>query len=593
MLPADQLTTVARTLPKYTEPLRDTPQSIGVITDEVMQQQGTTTLRDALRNVAGISLAAGEGGAQGDSLTIRGFTARNDIFIDGMRDFGSYYRDPFALDAVEVLRGPSSVTFGRGSTGDINQPLGDDAAMRINVLGHDSHVAERDVAENRRYGILGSVATGIGTATRFDLQILHQTANDIPDYGMPWLFDRPADVRRENYYGFAGGNYLNTDVNIGTTKVTHTINDTLSLRSQLRYAHYSREVRVTEPKLGTDVTASTPLDAVNSVETFLQNQTDLTGVFDTGRVHHSVTGGIEIGRETSDPTRFTYTGVPSTSLLSPDPEQPFAGTAAVSAAVHATSKSAGIYALDTMTLSPQWELSSGLRFDRFDTDYVNTLPTLVAFSRVDQMPTGRAALVYKPRPSGSIYADVSTSFNPSAETLALSALTADAPPEKNRNYELGTKWDLQENRYSLRAALFRTDKLNAREPDPNNPLEDVLAGQQRVDGTHHRPLAHALRLRAHGQPSRRLAVLRDVHRAAIGQRTEEHVQPLDRRHAAVARRPGRRRAIRWQPHRQYDGAVRSDHWPAEGRALILDAERDAPAPAHAACRLAAQLHQSH
>ncbi len=97
----------------------DTPQTITAVPHEVMEQQGVTTLRDALRNVAGISLAAGERGAQGDSLTIRGFTARNDLFIDGMRDFGSYYRDPFNTQEVEVLQGPSSVTFGRGSTGGV------------------------------------------------------------------------------------------------------------------------------------------------------------------------------------------------------------------------------------------------------------------------------------------------------------------------------------------------------------------------------------------------------------------------------------------------------------------------------------------
>ena len=99
------------TLPKYTEPLLDTPQTISVVSHNVMETQGTTTLRDALRNVAGISLAAGEGGAQGDSLTIRGFTARNDIFLDGMRDFGSYYRDPFDMQEVDVLQGPASVVF--------------------------------------------------------------------------------------------------------------------------------------------------------------------------------------------------------------------------------------------------------------------------------------------------------------------------------------------------------------------------------------------------------------------------------------------------------------------------------------------------
>ena len=106
-------------LTKYSQPVLDTPQTISVVPQHIMQEQGTTTLRDALRNVAGISLAAGEGGSQGDNLTIRGFTARNDIFLDGMRDFGSYYRDPFDQESIAVLQGPSSVVFGRGSTGGV------------------------------------------------------------------------------------------------------------------------------------------------------------------------------------------------------------------------------------------------------------------------------------------------------------------------------------------------------------------------------------------------------------------------------------------------------------------------------------------
>ena len=112
-------TSVQVSLPKFTQPLLDTPQSIDIVPQHVIQDQGATTLRDTLRNVAGISIAAGEGGAQGDNLTVRGFTARNDIFLDGMRDFGSYYRDPFDMQEVAVLQGPSSVTFGRGSTGGV------------------------------------------------------------------------------------------------------------------------------------------------------------------------------------------------------------------------------------------------------------------------------------------------------------------------------------------------------------------------------------------------------------------------------------------------------------------------------------------
>jgi catecholate siderophore receptor len=236
-------TSLQDTIPLYTQALVDTPQSIDVIAQKVIQDQGAATLRDTLRNVAGISIAAGEGGAQGDSLTIRGFTARNDIFLDGMRDFGSYYRDPFNMEEVAVLQGPSSVAFGRGSTGgivnqetkipqlrttfagslefgtdrtkritaDIDKPLpflGEGAAFRLNLMGHDSSFAGRDVAESRRAGIAPSLAFGLGTPTRVILSYLHESADDTPDYGIPFLFNGPAPVDRRNYYGFRHGNFF-------------------------------------------------------------------------------------------------------------------------------------------------------------------------------------------------------------------------------------------------------------------------------------------------------------------------------------------------------------------------------------------------
>jgi catecholate siderophore receptor len=109
----------ALSMERFTEPLIETPQSISIIPQFVIKDQGLSTLRDALRNVPGISLAAGESGAQGDNLTIRGFTARNDIFLDGIRDFGSYYRDAFNYEQVEALEGPAGIQFGRGSTGGV------------------------------------------------------------------------------------------------------------------------------------------------------------------------------------------------------------------------------------------------------------------------------------------------------------------------------------------------------------------------------------------------------------------------------------------------------------------------------------------
>jgi catecholate siderophore receptor len=515
-------------LPKFTEPLVDTPQSITVIPQNVMQSQGASTLRDVLRNVAGISLAAGEGGAQGDNLTIRGFTARNDLFIDGMRDFGSYYRDPFNYQEVEVLKGPSSVTFGRGSTGGVvnqatksplldrqlggsldfgsdltrrvtagfNQPLpslGDGAAFRLNLMGHDSQVAGRDVAEARRFGIAPSLAFGLGTPTRLTFSYLHEQADDTPDYGIPWFFDRPADVPRENYYGFKHGSYLKTDVDMGTARFEHDFSSSVRLRSQFRYANYGRNARITEARIPVPplVNPDTPADeidvtrnqiAVDSAETFLQSQTDVIFTFRTGFARHTLVTGLEAGRETSDPIRFNYANVPGTSLLNPNPDEPFAGEQSVRTRVNASAESVGGYALDTVRLGSRWELTGGVRVDRFDTRYEQRFPAAQPLARPDVMTSFRGAVVYKPTAAGSIYFGYGNSFNPSAESLSLAANTADIAPEENKTYEVGTKWDLYSRNLSVRASVFRTDKTNAREPSLADPSQNELVGRQHANG---------------------------------------------------------------------------------------------------------------
>src|SRR3984885_2145322 len=393
-------------LDRYPVPLLETPQSITTISQATIHEEGATTLRDTLRNAPGISLAAGEGGSQGDNLTLRGFTARNDIFLDGMRDFGSYYRDSFNYQAVEVLEGPSSVTFGRGSTGgvinqeskspelhpfvvaegdlgtdvtrrftvDVNQPLpklGTGAAVRLNVMGHDANVAERDVTENKRFGIAPELALGLGTPNRLRASYFHFNENDIPDYGIPWYFNHPAQVARHNYYGFRDGNFLDTNVNMGTVKAQHDIDGWATLRNTIRYANNERHARITEPQVNNAtagaITPTTPLDQVNvnrnqiavySNESFLWDQLDATVHGTTFGIRHVAVIGAEGGRETSDPKRPTFNyvnaagqtvnSVPTANLLRPNEDQLFAGTSARSSDVHATSTSYGIYLLDTM-----------------------------------------------------------------------------------------------------------------------------------------------------------------------------------------------------------------------------------------------------
>jgi catecholate siderophore receptor len=557
-----QDSSVQLSLDRYPVPLLDTPQSITTITQATIQEQAATTLRDTLRNAPGISLAAGEGGSQGDNLTLRGFTARNDIFLDGMRDFGSYYRDSFNYREVEVLEGPSSVTFGRGSTGgvinqeskspvnnrfiivegdfgtdltrrftaDINQPFGNPAhgdAFRLNLMGNEANVAERDVTENRRFGVAPSLALGMGTANRLTASYFHFNENDIPDYGIPWYFNRAAPVPRHNYYGFRDGNYLRTDVDMVTLKLEHDISDWAILRNRIRFANNQRDARITEPQLNNatagSITPATPLSQIsvnrNQIATFsneglLWDQLDATAHVKTFGIRHVVVIGAEGGRETSDPVRptFNYVNpagqtintVPTANLLAPNESQSFSGTSAPSSNVHVTSTSYGLYLLDTMQFGSHWELIGGARFDRFLTDeksiayptpkmavaggpIVQGPPTITYPTRLDRKPSWRAAAVFKPTSFGSIYFDYGTSFNPSAEALSLTvgpagSGTANLAPEFNRSYEVGTKWDLNNARFSLRADLFRTTKENAREASPTNSLVYVLAGTQRVDG---------------------------------------------------------------------------------------------------------------
>lgn len=533
-------------LTKFPLPLVDTPQSIMPISAAVLSAEGVTTMRDALRNAPGISLAAGEGGAQGDNLTIRGFTAQNDIFLDGMRDIGNYYRDPFDDAKIDVIEGPAGVDFGRGSTGgvinqetkepllhplidfegdlgtdltrrftaDINQPLpyfAGGSAFRLNLMVDDAGVAERNVAENRRYGIAPSFTLGFGSATHLNASYFHFAEDDIPDYGLPWYFGEPAPAPRRNYYGFAHDNFLRTNVDIGTVTVEHVIGVHALVRNMVRYANYQRKWLITEPQVNNAssgiITPATPLDQVmvnrnqlggHSVESLFWDQIDLTlsgrllGIRQTGVL------GAEGGKETSDPVRTNFRNaqgintVPLTSLLDPDPGQPFSGVETPRSNTHTKAHSFGVYLLDSLQLGRRWALSGGIRWDRFDAaqnavNYAfdssgNLVGTPSNFIQPVDKPTWRGAVVYKLLPAGSIYFDYGTSFDPSAEALSLTAATAATPPEANQTFEVGSKWNLKGGLVSVRGAIFRTTKENAREPDPTDSSIDVLAGNQRVDG---------------------------------------------------------------------------------------------------------------
>lgn len=531
-------------LNRFTEPLRDTPQSITSVSADVLDDRMITSLSDALRTIPSITLGAGEFSWQGNNPNIRGFNARDDMYLDGLRDFGSYARDPFNLEAVEVLLGPSSMLFGRGSTGgainqvtkkprldtitdlsvnvgsdqtlrttmDVVRPLArDGAAFRFNLLAHTGEVAGRDGAETERYGFAPSLALGLGSSTELTLSYMKQAADDRPDYGLPWLDGRPAPVPRESFYGFES-DYLKTDADIMTGRLVHEHSDTLSSDFQLRYAKYSRESRIVEPLITDPNAGSMPLEDISifryvffgdSEENLLTAQGSLTANLLAGNVEHSVVSGFEISSERSEPEFAFGIGVPGTDLLAPDWSMPFAATS-IEPRVRADTRgdTMALYVLDTLKFSDAWQVVAGLRWDRFETDYdaerfagsptpfnPGDIAGTESFNQTDDVVSYRAALVYKPSIERTWYLAGSTSFNPSAQGLSLLSTgrglgTSNAllDPEENRSLEAGFKSDLRDGDLSFSAAVFEITKANARVPDPDRPGFNALGGEQRVRG---------------------------------------------------------------------------------------------------------------
>ncbi len=516
---------------KLAEKEQNAPQSITVVSSQVMQAQAATSLEDALRNVPGITLNAGEGAARGDTVNLRGFSAFNDFFLDGIRDAAVYTRDDFDAQSIEVLEGPSAVLFGRGSTGgainqvskapvlqpfevvtaqlgtndlyrataDLDTPISPTAAVRLNLMGQSAGVADRDLVRNRRWGVAPAVEFGIGEQDTLVLAYLHQQQDDILDTGIPFVDGRPAPVPRDAFFGLAG-NRATTDDDILTARYRHDFNDNLSIADTLRYARYEFDYQFAAPNFGNDVpTAATPLsdilvgrDAPDSsgVATNLDEQIDLTARFDTGPITHTLVTGVELARQTVDLDRYqnpfdsNNDWIPETPLLDPDPyeAEPVEPVASVQRTV---APSGGAYVIDTLGLLPHLDLSAGFRYDQFSATYQSlTLQTdaLQRLHELNRVGSPRAALIFKPTSRTTYYLSFGTSFDPSAEALTLTTKTADLGPVKAKSYEAGAKSTWLNGGLLLSGAVFRTEVDNAQTNDPDNPTITVLNGDERVDG---------------------------------------------------------------------------------------------------------------
>ncbi|MCB1664950.1 MAG: TonB-dependent siderophore receptor [Pseudomonadales bacterium] len=523
---------------KFRRSLLDTAQTVTVIPESLIEDRAASTLRDVLRNVSGISMQAGEGGTPaGDQMTIRGYSARTDIFVDNVRDFGGYTRDPFNLEQVEVVKGPSSDYSGRGSTGgsinmvsksarlddstsssvslgsddysrltlDVNRALSgmDDAAFRLNMLYHDQDTPGRDEVSNKRWGIAPSLGFGIDTDTEVNLSLFHLQQDNVPDYGIPWVpssnvpladyADEAPPVDFSNWYGLKSRDFEEIETNMATVQLDRHLGENSSFQNITRWGSTSRDSMITAPRFisndSTDIRRSDEKyrDQANDI---LSNQSNLSITLNPGADwEHRILLGAEVSRENEKRYTQVLTGTdsPSTDLFNPNPDDAYlenyqrTGTAS-----NSDSSSVAFYVSDSIEINQHWQINGGLRWDSFEIEYTPDGGTLA--ERTDRMLSYRGGLVYKPVENGSLYVGYGTSFNPSAEGLTLgggrgAAGIEDLDPEESRTLEVGTKWQLANRNIFISAAVFHTEKTNARTENPDDPNDLlVLQGEQEVKG---------------------------------------------------------------------------------------------------------------
>ncbi|UNK50689.1 TonB-dependent receptor [Lysobacter sp. S4-A87] len=562
---------------KYTEALLDTPQTITVVTKEVMDQQNLIGLRDVLSTLPGITFGAGEGGGgYGDSITLRGFNANSDITTDNVRDSAQYTRsDTFNLDAIELINGSNSVYSGAGSVGgninlvsktarkgdftvlqggagtdsygritvDSNTDFDNGTAFRLNAMVHRNDAPGRDYERFKRWGIAPSLAFGLGSDTRFTASYLHQSDNNIPQYGVPYFstYGGPLPgVDPSNYYGYHNIDRQKIDVDMLTGVFEHDFSDRMTLRSLARYQQVDQLSVVDAPQgtwcLESGVNPATGLacprqlrpgsyqprgprghsrDTSNSIAI---SQTDLTSRFATGSIQHALVAGISFSREGFDLDTVNLlrnpNGSPATlpimSLTNPDSLWTGPINPVLVGRTEGTQDNQAVYVFDTLEFNEQWMLNLGARYEHNEGDSVTwnvktfTAPTAAnpnpdntnigailgrnpVAANEDDLFSYRAGLVYKPRKNGTLYASFSNSTTPSKASVNGSCIASgtsgtascNVAPENAVNYEIGTKWDIAD-RLALTASVFRNDRENYKVPDPLNPLNP--SGEQQRDG---------------------------------------------------------------------------------------------------------------
>lgn len=527
-----------RTATRTNTALINVPQSITVVTKDMIDDTAMRGLADVVQYVPGAGMAQGEG--HRDAPVLRGNTSTADMFVDGMRDDVQYFRDLYNSERVEVLKGPNAMIFGRGGTGgvinrvtkqaewaptheasvqlgswnrrrltgDFGQAVNETVAFRVTGLYEDSENF-RDGFELKRWGINPSFAINAGenTLIRFDLEHFEDervTDRGLPSEATPFNGRRlPVAADRSTFFGSAANSPATLEVDAVNLLVEHDFG-TAVLRNRTRYADYAKFYQNVYPS-GPARFAPTgeQMVAIGAYSNDTQrenlfNQTDLTFDVRTGGVDHGFLVGMELGRQETDnfrqtgtfPSNACYNGTGTFTvttsafcvpLANPGYNGPvtFAQSAS-DADNHSETRIAAAYLQDQIEFSPKWQAVVGVRFDRFEVDFRNNRNG-AKLSTTDNLWSPRTGLVFKPFEDLSLYASYGLTYLPRAgeQLSSITASNAVFEPEEFRNYEIGAKWNVLP-RLELSAAAFRLDHDNVIAPDSNG--RSILVDGERIEG---------------------------------------------------------------------------------------------------------------
>ena len=506
--------------------LRDVPQSITVVTKDLIKDQNMLSMGDVVRYVPGVGISQGEGNR--DAVIFRGNNSTGDFYVDGLRDDVQYFRDLYNIDRVEVLKGSNGMMFGRGGAGgvinrvtkeagwtpiteisaqygsfsqkrvtvDIGRAINEVAAFRLNAMYEHSN-SFRNGVELERGGVNPTFTIKPSAQTKIVVGGEYFTDNRVSDRGIPSLLNsgRPADTHRSTFFGDPNRSPNSVNVWALNSLVEHAFDNGLTVRNRTRYASYDKfyqNVFSSGPATAQSATGTVPIQAYNDAtqRDNIFNQTDFLYALNTGPIKHEFMAGVEYGRQVTDNFRnngyfnnnFLNAGKTDTNVFffnpisltpltfRPDPTGvtgTILGTPNSNNATannHGVVEVIGVYLQDQITLHPQLKAVLGIRYDNFDLKFRNNNNGQL-FHTNDGLISPRAGLIYKPIETMSIYGNYSLSYVPRAgdQLTSLTLTNAALKPEQFMNLELGAKWDIRPD-LALTAALYQLERNNVIAP---------------------------------------------------------------------------------------------------------------------------------